>query len=814
MKLFKSLIAILLLLACSSFSFSQSNENKGIVKGSLVDSLKSEALAFASISIKLEVSSTLRSTLSKDDGSFILEKLPYGKHQLSIMSVGYNKKTIDIELSENNSTIDLKSIMVSAEEKSLKEVTVSTEKNLVKQEADRITYDVQSDPESKYQTALDMLRKVPLVTVDADDNIQVKGSSNFRVLINGRNSSLVARSPKDVFRAMPASSIVKIEVITNPPAKYDADGVAGIINVITTQKLESGYNASIGGRYNFIWGPGLNANLTLKQNKFAVSAYYGMGTADMAGTKWSNYRKDIVQDNLLNQDGISQNAWTWNYLQSEMSYEFDTLNLLTAEIGWNPGNSKFTRTQNNALYDANDQLVQSFNLLDKNNSTWNALDFGLNYQKGFKRNKSQLLTLSYKYSPNVNTSDNRVTQQNSFNYNFIPFTQDNKSGSIEQTYQLDYVHPLSKKIDLETGVKAITRNNFSEYEFKFYDGITNEYILDTVQSNKFDYQQDVYSFYNSYNIKFDKWSMRAGVRLERTVVNADFESNATKVKQDYLNVIPSLSIQRKLKDMSSINFGYTQRIERPSIWELNPFVAQNDPRFISYGNPNLNAVLTNNFELGYSTFKKASINLGLNYSFANNTIQNITTLGADTISRTTFENIGNNKQLGVNGNVNFPINKKLTFNVNSQLSFLWLDGALNGVKFKNSGLQGNIFSFVSYTLPKEYRLRMNVGYYSPQVLLQGQTNEFVFSSISVSKEYLNKNLMIVAQIANPFWKYRNWENDLSTSQFVSASRYQNFYRHYGFSITYKFGKLQGGVKKNQRGIQNDDVQKKSGQTGA
>lgn len=812
MKLLKALFSVIILITLNSFSYSQSNEYKGVFKGNLIDSSKNEAIAFATISIKVEGSTTLRSTLSKEDGSFILEKLPLGKHQVSVLSVGYNKKSFEIEITESNKIVEIKNLLISAEEKSLKEVTVSTEKNLVKQEADRITYDVQSDPESKFQTALDMLRKVPLVTVDADDNIQVKGSSNFRVLINGRNSSLVARNPRDVFRAMPASSIVKIEVITNPPAKYDADGVAGIINVITTQKMESGYNASIGSRYNFIWGPGLNANLTLKQNKFAVSAYYGMGTADMEGTSWSNYRKDLIQNNLLNQDGISQNGWTWNYLQSEMSYEFDTLNLLTAEIGWNPGNSGFTRTQNNSLYDSNDQLVQRFNLLDKSKNTWNALDLGINYQKGFKRNKSQLLTLSYKYSPNVNTNNSRVTQQELFNYNFIPFTQDNRSGSIEQTYQLDYVHPLNKKVDFETGVKAITRNNFSEYEFKFYDALTNEYILDTVQSNKFDYQQDVYSFYNSYNIKFEKWSMRAGVRLERTVVNANFESNATKVNQDYTNVIPSISIQRKLKDMSSINFGYTQRIERPSIWELNPFVAQNDPRFISYGNPNLKAVLNNNFEVGYSTFKKGSINVGMNYSFANNTIQNITTLGSDTISRTTFENIGKNKQLGLTGNINLPINKKLTFNVNSQLSYLWIQGAVNGVVLKNSGFQGNIFAFASYTLPMEYRLRVNLGYNSPQVLLQGGTNDFPFSSVSVTKEFFNKSLMLSAQISNPFWKYRSWENDLKSREFESASRYQNFYRHYGFSITYKFGKLQGGVKKNQRGIQNDDVQKKSGQT--
>lgn len=803
---------IVLLFTISSFTYAQKAESIASVRGYIIDSINNQSIPFATVSIKIEGQSNLRSTLSKDDGSFIIEKLPYGNHQISILSVGYNKKTFNIVIDTNE--INLGTVTLSKEEKLLKEVTVSTEKNLVKQESDRIAYDVQSDPESKYQTALDMLRKVPLVTVDADDNIQVKGSSNFKVLINGRNSSLVARSPKDVFRAMPASSIVKIEVITNPPSKYDADGLAGIINVITTQKLESGYNASISTRYNFIWGPGVNANLTLKQNKFAISSYFGMGSGSMPAMNWSNYRKSFLQNNLLRQDGKSINDWTWSYLQTEMSYEFDTLNLLTAEIGWNPGNNGFNRTQNNSLYNASNDIDQYFNLVDVNKSTWNSLDLGLNYQKGFKRNKSQLLTLSYKYSPSVNTNFSDVSLNSAYNYQFVPFKQDNRSGSIEQTSQIDYVHPLGKKLDFETGIKAIMRDNFSDYEFKYLDPLANEYKIDAAQTNKFKYQQNVYSFYNSYNLKFDKWSVRAGIRIERTTVDASFESNSTKVKQDYANVIPAVSVQRKLKDMSSINLGYTQRIERPNIWQLNPFVSQNDPRFISYGNPNLDAVLTNNFELGYSTFKKGSFNVGLNYAFADNTIQNITRLGNDTISRSSYENIGNDKRLGLTGNMNLPVNKKFNISANSQLSYLWLEGATNGITLKNSGLQGNVHAFLSYTLPKEYRLRVNLGYNSPQIQLQGQSNDFIYSSLSLTKEFFNKNLMLTAQVSNPFDKYRAWEFAQKTPEFETATKYQNFYRHYGFSITYKFGKLQGGVKKNNRSIQNDDTQQKSsGQQG-
>lgn len=805
----RKIIFLIVITLWSVQTYAQEQESKGTIKGVISDSLTNQKIAYATISIKLENNPQLRSTLSKEDGSFILEKLPNGKHQLIILNVGFNKITKEIEISNDNLINNIGNIFLSTQDKILQEVQVTTDKPLVKQEVDRISYDVQSDPESKFQTALDMLRKVPLITVDADDNIQVKGSGNFKVLINGRPSSLVARSPKDVFKAMPASSIVKIEVITNPPAKYDAEGLAGIINIITTQKLESGYNGTVGARYNFPWGPGVNASLTLKKNKFALSGYYGSGYQDIPSTSFSSSRIGVAQETKLLQDGTNKNMWMWQYLESEMSYEFDTLNLLTATIGTNPGYGKQNSAQNSSLYNSTGTLDQFYILTNEGKNDWNGTDFGLNFQHGFKKNKEQLITLSYKYSPSSNNNETNVGSTQNYNFTFNPYTQKNNSGTKEQTYQLDYVHPI-KKVDIEGGFKAITRNNYSDYTQHNFDPLSNTFVYDSARSNNFNYQQNVFSFYNSYNIKLESWGIRLGARLEKTNVNADFTTTSTSVKQDYINIIPSISIQRKFKNMNSLNFGYTQRIERPSIWELNPFVNQTNPRFISYGNPNLKAVLTNNFEVGFSTFKKGSINVGASYSFANNTVQSVTTLGADTISRDTYENIGKDRKFGLNANISYPFSKKFSVNFNSMISFIWIEGTLNAQLYKNSGLQGNAYAFASYTLPKDYRIRINAGYYSPWIQLQGQSNEYVYTSFSISKDFFDKKLSLNASLSNPWKKFRSWEQKFNTNEFIQTSNYQNFYRSYGFSISYRFGKLDGGVKKNQRGISNDDVKGKSG----
>lgn len=796
---------ILILVALTTYA--QLPDLKGNIRGTVIDSINNQKIAFATISIKLENNTSLRSTLSKEDGTFVLEKLPNGKHSITVLNVGNKKYSKEIEITDDNYSIAIGNIFLVTQDKILQEVEVTTDKPLVKQEVDRISYDVQSDPESKFQTALDMLRKVPLISVDADDNIQVKGSGNFKVLINGRPSSLVARSPKDVFKAMPASSIVRIEVITNPPAKYDAEGLAGIINIITTQKLESGYNGNISTRYNFPWGPGTNANLTLKKNKFALSAYYGLGYQDIPSTGFNSSRIGIQQETKLLQEGSSKNMWVWQYLESEMSYEFDTLNLLTATIGTNPGYGNQKSTQNSSLYNAIGSLDQFFVLTNEGKNSWDGTDLGINFQHGFKKNKEQLLTFSYKYSPSNNRNENTISSSQNFNYTFNPYIQKNSSGTTEKTYQIDYIHPI-KKLDVEGGFKYISRNNFSDYTQQNFDPSINVFVYDSLRSNNFDYQQNVMSMYNSYNIKLENWGLRFGARLEKTDVNANFKTTSTTVIQDYINVIPSVSIQRKFKNLSSLNLGYTQRIERPSIWELNPFVNQSNPRFISYGNPNLKAVLTNNFELGYSTFKKGSINMGASYSFANNTIQNVTTLDADTVSRDTYENIGKDRKVGLNANISYPINKKLNININSMISYIWIEGTLNAQLYKNSGLQGNAFAFASYTLPKDFRMRINLGYSSPWIQLQGQSNNYLYSAISFSKDFLDKKLTINANINNPWKKYRDWEQNFTTPQFIQRSNNQNFYRSYGISISYRFGKLDGGVKKNQRGISNDDVKGK------
>ena len=306
------------------------------------------------------------------------------------------------------------------------------------------------------------------------------------------------------------------------------------------------------------------------------------------------------------------------------------------------------------------------------------------------------------------------------------------------------------------------RNNYSDYHVKDRDSTTQEYVTNDAQTDDFNYHQDIYSLYNSYQLKLDKWTGKAGLRLEHTYVNADFVSSGVTTTPSYNNLIPSVSIQRSFKT-SSINFGFTQRIQRPGIYQLNPFVDRSNPTFVNTGNPNLKPELDNTFELTYSNFTKNAVNIGLSYAFSNNSIQNVSSLHVedvggkmDTVTYTTFENLGTNKTLGLNVNTNMNLTKRFTLSLNGQVNYVWLSGEFESSLYHNEGFTGNAFGNMRYKFDDGFALAFNAGYFSGNVNLQGNSSSFVFNQYLVSKELFNKKLTIVFVANNPYSKFNTY----------------------------------------------------------
>jgi len=797
MPLFKQLLFVLWWTIVSLQTAAQQPLNS--VEGQVLDSISKTPLKYATVTL---ISSTKpKKVLTDEAGRFLITNVPSGDHQLNLSSLGFLKKELLLHLKVDQPLL-LGKIYLMPLTTQLKDVVIKADKPLVSQEIDRLIYDVQADPDSKGRQAIDIIRKVPLLSIGADGKLKLKGEGNFRVLLNGRVSSMTEHNLESFLSSLPAEVLAKVEVITTPPARYESEGLEGIINIVLGKRKLDGYNGSAQASYNTLGGPRATATGTLKEKKLIVFGSILYSEQDPIESTSINSRKTTFGNISSDIFNTGRSSWNGRYISSaeELSYELDTHNLITATFAFNKLKKNQQSNQELLRLD-NESPIYSYLLLNEQDVKLNGLDLGLNYQRSFQSSKEKILTGSFKRVVSRNSEFGLNEVSSILNYPDNNFNQRNKYGLLEQTFQIDYTQPLSKKISMEGGGKIILRNNHSDFR-------TNNFLYgDEEQSNNsniFKYQQDIFALYNSWQVRVSEWGMRAGLRIEHTMVDGDFVTDRSTVNDDYTHLIPSVSVQRRLPDKKSLVFGYSQRIQRPGISQLNPFRNIINSLNYQFGNPELRPVLNHSFELNFSSYKKASVYIGTNYSFSNNTIQNVITLTKDTISLSSFENIGKNRTLGSNIYFKYPFIKGLEFELNGRLSHISIEGMVRGDTYKNEGFQGNISSDLSFTFPANFRSSIEFGYNSSRVILQGRTNPLVSTTVSAVKDLLHKKATFTLFIRNPFQKFFTYTNYLTTGTFTQQTQNTNYYRGVDMLFVYRFGRLKDQVIRNKRGINNDD----------
>lgn len=803
----KHLFSVLLLIFFALPCFPQDSGLRMIIKGLVVDSVTQRSAAYVTVSLFTSSDDKPRKVSNTDvKGQFEFSQIPVEEYSMVFSLVGYRPLKLSVRRSALNASgiVNLGRISLAPLTNELQSVNISGVKPLVVQQADRLSYDVQADPDSRTNNVLDMLRKVPLVSVDGADRVRLKGSTNYRMLINGKTSSLVSNNPADLLKAMPADNIERIEVITTPPAKYDAEGISGIINIITHRKLGEGYSVSVTSTYNTVNGPSGNINAKARTGKFGVQGF--IGTAQpVQQTVATGYMNSITgaRASELMQQGTMVHDRDNTFGSAQFSFQADSLNLITAEFEHHEGGSEQQLQQVSRYTDQQRLLSRAYELGSITSNKLSGTDVSLNHEHSFRRAKGQLLTSSYKYSYSRDAFSNDATYGNTQNFAASDFWQQNKSGSREHTAQIDYLHPAGP-LEIEAGVKAILRNNFSEFDTGNLNRFSRIYNSDPGQATDFDYQQDIYSLYNSYHLIWRKWDIRAGLRLEASSVEADFSTADDQISQRYTNLFPSVSVQRTVWGSNSLSMGYQQRMERPGIILLNPFEDYTNPGFLRSGNPDLRAVLNHSFDLMYSNYSSNPITVGLSYAFANNTIEQITQVGEDRVSRTTHQNTGRRGATSLIVNANYSITSRLNTNIDAQLMYVTLDGFVDGSAYANDGVQGHIFSNARYRLERGYRLGLDISYDSRYVLLQGRDNDFLYYSINGSKDFLNEKATISVSTSNFFDKYARLDFTTRGNGFRQRHFYDIYYRRFNVRLIYRFGRLKDGIKTNRRGIRNDD----------
>ncbi|PJJ79343.1 outer membrane beta-barrel family protein [Mucilaginibacter auburnensis] len=787
MKMFKILTMCAIILLAHNKSKAQTTFT---ISGIVTDSISRQPIKAATVAVKSLTDKSVKIVLSDENGRFSINDLQ-GDYRLGSQMQGYQSKTIVIE------TIDAKSgrievgLQLAPEGKTLNTVEISAAKHLVRQEADRLVYDVKADPDSKGSSVLDMMRKVPFVSLDADQNILLKNNTGFKIFLNGKPSGMIEQNPKDVLRSMPAATIEKIEVITNPPAKYDAEGFAGIINIVTSKKTADGYNGTVNLNGSTpTGGPGVGSSFNFKAGKLLVAATAGGSInktpeteSSLIRTSFGSDATDLTQTSQRKFDGRS------GYFGTELSYEINKFQLLSAQFNISgTGNNNATIQQ--SLLNGSGGVLQGYHLQNNYKGDGHGLDASLNYQVAFQSKKIKLLTFSYRYTDYVNVNDNVVTLTNRTNYTLPDFYQYNKAGTNEHTLQLDYASG-TKALGFEHGVKAILRGNSSNFSYTGANAL----------SNSFNMSQDVFSAFSSLTYAGKKWGVKAGLRAEKTVVGGD-------VAQNYLNVVPSVSASYQVNDANSLNFGFSQRLRRPGVNRINPYVDRSNPNYEMQGNADLRPAIINNIMAGYNLSGRIlSVTLGTTYSYFNDLDFRLITYNAATgVTSSTYENIGRGDALSIDLSANLAATKKLSLSFNGNLTYVNIQAAAAQIETKgwyhNFTVSGSYHPTASWRIGAYMNvIGKNFAPQSFQSLIAPQIN----TSFSSTHELIKGKWSITATVNNPFKKFRNVETRVTGMDFYEVANNQTFLRVYKLSLNYNFGELKDAVKRTKVGIRNDDV---------
>ncbi|MDB5241546.1 MAG: TonB-dependent receptor [Spirosoma sp.] len=790
--------------------------NPGSITGSLIDSTTRRPVPFATVAVR-NASTLVAGTTTDSTGTFLLPSLLLGNYTLTLSSVGYVSQTQPVTLTADRPAAVVGAIQLRSESRTLGEVTVAAQKALIEEKGDKLVYNAEKDVSNVGGSAADVLRKIPSLSLDLDGNIQMRGNSNIRILTNGKPSAMMARNLADALRQMPADNIKSVEVITSPGAKYDAEGAAGVINIITKKALH-GFNGSVMASLGNL-NRSTNTKLAVKTKKlgFSLSAN---GYQFRQIRQFQMLRTTLADGqplNYLSQRSTSDNTGTGGYGEFSLDYDPDSTSRINFSAnawgGYYPNNSSVI----NRLTDPTGNLFQYFRNDIRMSNPYGNSQFDLGYTKTFRKqpgvNSAREFTLLTQFSRMPDNYFYNTDRYTLVEVEQLSFRQHstNYSRNKEYTLQADYTHPFlirtgqdTTQLKLEMGVKAIRRAIGSEYRIE--QSLDGKLLLvaDPTQSNDFDYNQQIFSGYTALRVEAKrKWTMNLGARLERTVIDGNFMTTHTTLANQYTNLIPSITISKGIKS-HTLKTSYTQRIQRPQLWFLNPWFNASDPRNLQTGNPYLNAELTHAVELGHSVTTKAglSVNTALYWRMTSNAIEYVRTVDEAGISLSKPQNIGRRNAYGMNVNLSGQATKTWALNGGMDLRYVYLSSP--SLNQRNSGVVGNVNLSSTNKLPHNYTFQTNANFNSGWISLQGSGSPFYWYGFALKRELLDKKASLTLGVNNPFNRgvYQNLRQ--SAPSFESDTRSFFVSRSVRLAFEWRFGQMNSSGKESRK-IRNDDA---------
>lgn len=748
--------------------------------------------------------------VTKSDGVINSQLPKSGDYKIVISAMMKSPITIDFSVDNQNPLADLGIINTELAGETLNEVTVTAQRPLVTKEIDRIGYDVQADGDASTSNLREILKKVPLVSVDEEGNIKVNGSDNFKIYRNGRPNNAFTKNAKDIFAAIPASTIKKIEVITDPGAREDAESSGVILNIVTASTVSmAGVTGNIGLSYQSNSGPQANAFIMTQYKKFTLSGsggFYKMFKRNSWGEQHSEITYEETGDRQDTDSEYhigSQGGW----FNAEASLEADTLNLITSSINGYIGKNYYDFLSQKTMYSSNGDILSAYNqnsYFRKNGYT--DIDFNLDYQRS-TRLKGETITLSYRLSHTRQnqdqTTDFTILAGNPFNYSSILSDFDLKF--FEHTFQLDWSRPFGQHYKLDTGAKYILRSSHS---------LNHQTLTDVAQTyDDFKHTYNIFGIYADARATYGRFTARAGVRYEYSRLQADFLTGDEKDFHANLNdVVPNASVAWNASEESMWKLSYNRRIQRPGISYLNPAISIS-PNYVSYGNPDLKSATSDNLLFNYSLIKlKFNLDLTLSYSMTNNGMGDIVWTDADNITYSTYGNQMHQRNVTFSAFYQWQLGDKTSWMLNGNLE--WNKYSLdNGSKYVSlAKLTGYFYTRVQQKLPWDLTLTLGAFYFSGWI---GSPYFYSFNPIS--------SMGYSVGLRRSFLKDKRLDVNLTVSNIGLDTRKQNKYylndgrnghelgiqhnrQQVSLGISWRFGNLRAQVKKTGKSISNDDLQ--------
>lgn len=809
------------LVLLSSFALIAQTEKKQItVKGKILEEGTNYPLEYATVSFTDKDGKIVTGGITDTEGNYNI-KVPAGFYTVKYEFISYKTKTLKNRNLTENTT--LPTISLDMDTASLDEVVIRAETTEVQVRLDKKIYNIGKDLTAGGATVSDALSNVPSVTVDVDGTIALRGSENVKILINGKPSAIAGFGSTDALRQLPAEAIERVEVITSPSARYDAEGTAGILNIILKKEKTLGINGSISTSIGVPMNSNATGNINLRTDKFNIFNTTGIYYRNAPGKAYfdNNYFPRTTVDGSGQTDTIFP---TFDRIIEDRKYQrerqgFNT-NLgmeyfltdrssLTGSVFYRSSKST-DETDNSTLNYNNNQLVEESlrtEVEDEDNST---LQFALNYENKFD-DKGHKLTADLQYENSKGNEfsfiqDKRILPNNQT----LPSENIYKDDTRKQYLaQADYVLPIGENAQFEAGYRGDFSKTTTDYLLQQEIGNTGNYVRNDSLSNIFSYEQNVNAIYSQYGNKFGKFSFLMGLRLENTIMkgkldaeniveNAPLDLNFDK---NYTGLFPTVNLTYELKEGENVTLGYNRRINRPRQWYLNPFPSRSSEANVFQGNPDLDPAYASAFDLGYlKRWKKITLTSSIYYQYETDAFERIQ------------EETGELTQNGVSIIRSIPINLSTNQRYGFELGLLYnptkwlnLNGSFNYFQYKSEGFYNDVDYGAESTsyfgrfsskvkLPSKIDWQVNAFYRGPSSNAQTETDPMVSVDMALSKDIINDNGTLVLNVSD-LLNTRKRKSFTATDTFTSESEFQWRARTVTLTFTYRFNQ----AKQRQRG---------------